>query len=348
MGDYASIPKSVSICLCTRFAPAVGGIETLAETLAHQWVQLGNHVEIVTDVNAANGTMSHWPFAVHRNPSAREFLAMVRRCDVLVHLNISLKLLWPAAVARRPFVASHQSWYCTRQHLDNRREKFKRWVTRKAAANISCSREVRDALGCGGEVIGNPYDDQRFRDLNLSRTGDLVFVGRLVSDKGVDVLLRALAQLAARGVRPTLSMVGDGPERATLDAMVDDLDLRKQVEFLGNQTHDALPAIMNRHRVLVVPSMWDEPFGIVALEGAACGCVVVGSSGGGLPEAIGPCGVTFPNGDDKRLAETLADVLADQSRLDAYRVGAPEHLAKHRADVVAEQYLEVFRRAIRQ
>ena len=137
------------------------------------------------------------------------------------------------------------------------------------------------------------------------------------------MLLRALARLAENGVWPTLSIVGDGPERATLVAMAGDLGLRQQIEFLGNQDHDALPAILNRHRMLVVPSLWDEPFGIVALEGSACGCVVVGSSGGGLPEAIGPCGATFPNGDDKRLAELLTELLADESRLETFRQAAP-------------------------
>jgi glycosyltransferase involved in cell wall biosynthesis len=107
-----------------------------------------------------------------------------------------------------------------------------------------------------------------------------------------------------------------------------------------------LTGILNEHRLMVVPSRWQEPFGIVALEGIACGCVVVGSEDGGLRDAIGPCGVTFPNGDAKALAQTLFRLLTDEGRLSGYRTGAEAHLSRHRKAEVAKSYLEVFARAI--
>lgn len=344
--DLADSARPLHICLCTRFSPAVGGIETLADTLARQWTSVGHAVEIVTDVPLADGQAGSWPFPVHRNPSPGEFLKLARRTDVMMHQNISLKLLWPAAVARTTLIASHHSWYCTRCERDRRREQFKRWIARRYAANISCSREVRESLGCGGEVIPNPYDHERFRDLGLPRDRDLVFAGRLVSDKGVDVLIRALHRMGKQGIRPALTIVGDGPERLALEALIETLSLNSQVEFIGSRDHDELPAILNCHRIMVVPSLWDEPFGIVALEGAACGCVVVGSAGGGLPEAIGPCGVTFPNGDADGLAAVLADLLAHPHRLEAYRSAAPKHLAAHHADVIAARYIDVIQREV--
>lgn len=304
-------------------------------------------MEVVTDVPAPSTGARQFAYPVHHRPQAGGLLAIVRRCDILLHQNISLKVVWPLALAKTKFVACHQSWYGTRGQAGNRREAIKQWLARRCAANISCSHAVRDALGCGGEVIGNPYGHERFRVLALPREKDLVFAGRLVSDKGVDVLLRALGRLGEVGNRPTLTIAGDGPERAALECQVDTMGLRGQVEFVGSRGHDELPAILNRHRVMVVPSLWDEPFGIVALEGAACGCVVVGSAGGGLPEAIGPCGVTFPNGDVERLATVLAELLSDEGRLATFRRAAPEHLAKHRADVVAAKYLEFFHKVLK-
>lgn len=78
---------------------------------------------------------------------------------------------------------------------------------------------------------------------------------------------------------------------------------------------------------MVVPSLWDEPFKIVALEGIACGCVVVGSKGGGLKDAIGPCGLTFDNGDVAGLTAQLINLLANLDQLTAYRKKAKEHLS---------------------
>ena len=208
--------------------------------------------------------------------------------------------------------------------------------------------EVAAVIGFNApsEVIPNPYDDTAFvEDIHSSRERDLVFVGRLVSDKGVDLLLEALALLRERGLEPALTIVGGGPEESALKARVDELKLAGQVCFAGVRRGADLTAVLNRHRILVVPSRWNEPFGIVALEGMACGCVVVGSEGGGLPEAIGPGGVTFPNGDVAALAERLAMLLTHPEQLAHYQSAGRAHLARHRPDAVATAYLHVLEQA---
>ena len=93
-------------------------------------------------------------------------------------------------------------------------------------------------------------------------------------------------------------------------------------------------------------SRWNEPFGVVALEGIACGCVVVGSSGGGLPEAIGPCGVTFPNGDVRALAEALMKCVGNECPYVQYSVITAAHLRHHEASTVAQAYIHVFTGAV--
>ena len=88
-------------------------------------------------------------------------------------------------------------------------------------------------------------------------------------------------------------------------------------------------------------SLWDEPFGIVALEGIACGCVVVGSEGGGLKDAISSCGMTFPNGNVEPLTQILFDLLSHPGKLTTYRQKAGWHLSRHTSKAVAKAYLEV-------
>jgi glycosyltransferase involved in cell wall biosynthesis len=104
---------------------------------------------------------------------------------------------------------------------------------------------------------------------------------------------------------------------------------------------------LNDHQIMVVPSRWDEPFGIVALEGIACGCVVVGSENGGLREAIGPCGITFPNGSVDELATVLRKLLGDPELCSSLRSQREAHLARFEARTIACEYLRIFEAVMR-
>jgi glycogen(starch) synthase len=117
------------------------------------------------------------------------------------------------------------------------------------------------------------------------------------------------------------------------------------VRFTGAKSQREVAERLRCHKILVIPSLWNEPFGVVALEGIACGCVIVGSNGGGLPEAIGPCGLTFPNGDAGALAQKIEQLLFDDKLAAELRAHADEHLAKHHPKRVANQYLQIIRDA---
>ena len=97
------------------------------------------------------------------------------------------------------------------------------------------------------------------------------------------------------------------------------LELDRQVSFLGVRVGAELVQILNGHQIIVIPSRWTEPFGLVALEGIACGLVAVGSSNGGLPDAIGPCGEIFHTGDAQSLTDCLEKLLRNPADLEKYR-----------------------------
>jgi glycosyltransferase involved in cell wall biosynthesis len=174
------------------------------------------------------------------------------------------------------------------------------------------------------------------------RSDDLIFVGRLVSEKGIDLLLTALARLRTRGLFPKLTIVGAGPELSAIQEMAAVLELNDQVTLVGCKRDDELLILLRQHKVLVVPSRYDEPFGIVALEGIACGCVAVGTRGGGLPEAIGPCGITVPNGNPGALAQALEQLLLNPNERKRLLIRAPEHLARFHPATIAQTYLNLF------
>lgn len=327
------------------FLPHVGGLELNVANLAAELARRGCEVVVVTTTPAGEAP-DDFPFRVVRRPGPLALLRWTRWCDVYFQANVSLRGLWPLLLVRRPWVVSHHSWYCRTDGRIAWQDRLKRFLLRFAAASIAVSDAVAADLATPSVVIRNPYRDSLFRLLpGVERSRDLVFVGRLVSDKGVDVLLDALAHLAEEGLAPRLTVVGDGPERPNLEGQAARLGLADRIDFLGTRTGEELVHLLNEHRILVAPSRYHEPFGIVALEGIACGCVVVGSAGGGLAEAIGPCGRTFPNGDARALAGVLAGLLRHpESHGDLLRPAA-EHLAAHATARVGGRYHEVLARA---
>jgi glycosyltransferase involved in cell wall biosynthesis len=243
-------------------------------------------------------------------------------------------------LAGTPLVITHQETYNSSTRFTIVQE-LKKTVTR-FSSNICCSQAVQSHLPGRSVVIPNTYRAEVFKEYgDVDRDLDIVFVGRFVSDKGISDLIEALGQLGQTGFRPRLSLVGDGPERTAILKRVGELGLGPQVTFTGVKCGSDLARFVARHRIMAVPSRWAEPFGIVALEGIACGCVVVGTDLGGLPEAIGRCGVTVPNSDISAMARALRSLLEDDGLRAEYRFFAPVHLARHSRSEVARSYLRV-------
>lgn len=341
--------KPLKILLATHyFYPSIGGLETVARVLAEQFTAKGHEVQLVTQSPGRAGESdAQFPYPIHRRPGYGELLKLVRWCDLYFQNNISLQTLWPLLVVRRPWVVSHQTWLTRVDGTVGWQDRLKCEVIRYGSP-ISICEAVAQPLPIPATIIGNPYQSNLFRRLDdVPRERDMVFLARLVSDKGGDLCLEALAELKRQGLQPNLSVVGDGPERGNLERMARDLGVAAQVTFMGMVTGEDLVRTLNRHRIMVVPSRLAEPFGVVALEGAACGCALIGSTGGGLPDAIGPCGLIFENNSVTGLAETMRKLLEDEALCQRLRALAPAHLEKHSPQRIAEAYLHVFEKAMR-
>jgi len=302
------------------FSPNIGGIETVSEILAAEFSRAGHEVRLVTQTEADDQTPR--PYAVIRRPGLCNLLRQVRWCEVFFQNNISLQVTWPLVFFSKPLVITTQAWLP--------RDPWgwlKRQVMRFADRRVYISEAVARHISLPGPVIPNPIRDDIFRTRDeVPRDREVLF-------------LRALAE--SKGARQA-TIVGSGPEEPRLKQLAHDLGLGDRVVFAGARKGDVLAREMNRHRILVVPSVWEEPFGVVAVEGIACGCYVVASDGGGLPEAVGPCGTIFPRGDAPALA-ALLDLFG------AHSPGIPPairalHLERFRQSKVAASYLELFAR----
>ncbi|MEH1929777.1 glycosyltransferase family 4 protein [Nostoc sp.] len=327
------------------FYPRIGGLETIISTLAHEFTYQGNEVKLISQTSATDS--KKFPFEVVRQPRARQILKLTQWCDIYFQGCVSLKALWPLMFISKPLVISHQTWYRSPNGSMNWQNYLKHMVTH-FATNISASHALAKSIPAPSNVIPNSYREDIFYEMpEISRSQELVFLGRLVSDKGANLLLEALAELKKMGLTPKLTIIGSGLEESKLCQQAKDLEIYEQVNFVGVKIEYELVKLLNAHQIMVVPSLWNEPFGIVALEGIACGCVVVGSEGGGLKDAIGSCGLTFPNGNVEKLTKTLFNLLTHPEQLTTYRENAKLHLAHHTTKVIAKAYLEVLEAVIK-
>jgi glycosyltransferase involved in cell wall biosynthesis len=327
------------------FSPSVGGIETVSALIAPEFVRMGHEVILITHTKEEDGVT--WPFEVIRRPGARRMLKLVRWCDVYFQNNISLTYAWPLLLLRRPWVIAHHTWIGQYQGERDWKARLKRLLLRRGT-NATISHPVAADIPVPSIIVGNPYSAGVFKARpEIPRDRELVYLGRLVSDKGVDMIIKSMVQLRGRGLHPRLTIIGSGAEEPELRRLVREFDLENQIEFTGSKAPPEIALLLNAHQVLVVPSRWPEPFGIVALEGLASGCVVVASAAGGLPGVVGRCGLTFAIGDQTELTDALERVLTRPQLREQLQRGVAAHLRQFEPATVAGKYLSVFQRAMK-
>lgn len=334
------------VLLSYAFAPSVGGIESVSSLVADGLRGLGHTVTVVTQT-PGDATVD-----LVRAPSAPELIRTLRAADVVLQSQPSVRLAWPlvAHLVRRPTVAVIHGEPATPGVRANATWRLKQLALPKRhtyGVSEYITTRVKKATG----VLPNPFDSELHKAGTHSERlpiRNLVFVGRLVSEKGLDTLLRALARLRTVDERWRATVVGDGPERAATESLAQELNLGGSVEFCGTMTGRDLTRRVHAHRIMVIPSRGEpqEPFGIVALEALAAGLVPVASASGGLPEAVGGCGRLVPPGDVDALADALADLAGHPELLDSYLAGAPAHLARYLPSTVATEYEAALARAM--
>ncbi len=321
------------------FSPSIGGVETVSAILAEEFTHAGCAVTVLTN---SEGPIQQSPYAVVRRPSFGQALRLARASDIVLQNTVSLRTFMPFLLSGKPIVVTHQSWM--RRHDGTRGiENYLKLLVVRFCHNISISKAIADDVRAKSTVIGNPFETHSFKPLDKSaRSKDIVYMGRLVSDKGCDVLLKALSLLQQRGYFPTLTIIGDGSEEPLLRQLAERLPQPDRVKFVGAVT-SGRGLLVAQHRIMVIPSVWAEPFGIVALEGIASGCAIVASNEGGLPEAVGPCGLLFPNGDIEALSDSLERLLVSPDLQDSLASHRESHLKRFTANFVAQQYLTLFK-----
>ncbi|RYY07395.1 MAG: glycosyltransferase, partial [Sphingobacteriaceae bacterium] len=146
--------------------------------------------------------------------------------------------------------------------------------------------------------------------------------------------------------KPSLTIIGNGPEQKNLLQLISDLHLEEYVLLAGPLSGEDLAICLNRHRFLLVPSLWEEPFGNVVLEAMACGCLPIVSNGGGLPDAVGNAGLIFHRGDVNSLVSSITNILNNSALEQQLKSAAKNHLIAHYPNNVVLKYLDVIDSAL--
>ena len=276
------------------------------------------------------------------------------RPDVLVALGFS-EHLWgryAGLLARVPHLVHVE--HNTRERYTRWRLAQTRWLAARTDRIIGCSEGVRAALlGMGmppdrtiaipNGVRLEPFAGATDRPL-AEREPGIVMVARLSKQKDHQTLLRAVALLRERGLRPPVLLAGGGKDRRRqpLERLAETLGLGEQVTFLG--VHRGVPELLMRNRIAVLSTHY-EGMPLALIEGMAAGCAVVGSAVPGVREVIvdGEDGLLVPEADATALADALEKLLRDDAFADRLgRAARATALREYGRDRMNARYESLF------
>jgi len=191
---------------------------------------------------------------------------------------------------------------------------LRRWMCCYAAANICVSNHVSRRVGLPKSRViyhGLPENYDPAPSVPAARnTGPVVFayVGRIVGEKGLPVLLAAASILKKEGREFALRLIGDGPDRRIIERLAQKLDLTDRLVITGFLEADALRTALIDVRAVVMPSIWEETAGLAALEQMMRGQTAVVADIGGLSEMVGATGLKFHPAGIAGLADRMRQV----------------------------------------
>lgn len=371
------------ICLYTETAlPKVGGQELVVDALAREFVDQGHETVVLTQ--PPRGSLEYddaaLPYTVVRHPrflSTRRLIGWYRFWIQWLHRRWPFDVLhchsvypcgYVASLAARrlgvPLVLTSHGGdtKANNPRLEKPGMEARRIEALRAAdALIAISQATADNFrrlyaqaariehipnGVDLSAFTTPARRPRLLPPEIPAQEYLLFLGRLKHQKGVDLLLEALAALPDRLARTPLVVAGDGDARAELEALAKRLGLAEHVWFVGLVSGTRKSWLLQNALAVVLPSRTAEAFPLVVLEAAAAGRPVVGTRIPGLADRVadGVTGLLVEPDSRSELAGALAALVANASL--RQRLGAAARHMAHDHDwpVIARRHLDLYAR----
>ncbi|PHQ28281.1 glycosyltransferase family 4 protein [Leeuwenhoekiella nanhaiensis] len=330
------------VILTHSFYPAIGGIEIISEIFADEFQNKGNRVKVITWTTYQD--QEPFDYKVIRKPGISQLLKTLLWADCVVEHNPCLQLSWPLLFIRKKHVIILQTWFYDLKKKASFKSYLKKLWLKQAEQVCAVSESIQDGIYPNAVVIHNPYKSELFYDKHLERHRDFVFLGRLVSDKGADLAVELISRLNNAGASKqnySLTIIGTGEDKERIERLIVKYHLEDSVHLVGAKRGAEIVDLLNDHRFLLAPSRWKEPFGIIALEGMACGCIPIVSDDCGLEDAIGNAGIAFKRNDLEDLVYKTKVLLDDVELQNKLKSQMPAHLKAHTASAISSQYLEL-------
>lgn len=345
------------------FPPDSGGPATFAPDIGSSLVSRGHTVRTVTNGTAPAGFDSDYPFEVVRIPRgentplryARQIRTLVTEIrefdpDIVFTNAFDLQAVTAGRLTGTPVltkVVGDNAWERARRAgLEDDIETFQRrrygpkvealkllrTLQTRGADHVAVPSEyLRDLVESWGipasdtSVIYNSLDIEQRSVPESDRMDRITTVGRLVPWKGIGGIIEAFAELERDA---ELHIIGDGPDRASLERPANESGCRDDIVFHGRVDHERVLDLVSHSRVFTLNSTY-EGLPHVVLEALACGTPVVASAAGGTPEAVvdGESGLLVEQGDTAALADRFDRLLNDAGLREELREGGFEMLA---------------------
>lgn len=360
------------------FAPSVGGVERITNLLARYLQENGHETTIVTQIPTSEE--DKWPFRVIRRPRMRKLLREIRRADVVQTQGFVLLPFLLSKIVGRPVVWSHYGYdlTCPKQigWKDGQDTSFKfsrctgcllrdhstpqtfalvlllilkRLFRRFADAHVAPSRYLLDREGLTGEIIPSSVDTQLYSPGGQGRVSRrILFVGRVVKEKGVAVLIDALDLLTRKGGDYSVQIVGNGYELPQIRQLVREKGLGERLLFeswISNE--EELIARIRGASAVCAPTLNAEPFGGAGLEAMSCETPLVASDKGGFSEFARGIAFLVPPGDAEALAVALERASSEDGSAERIRAGRQRAIEGYDYRVVGLAYLKLYASVIR-
>jgi glycogen synthase len=308
---------------------------------------------LVTQTPSGNWDDNAEPYRVVRGSTLVELVRLIRESDVVHVAGPALAPLTIGLLLGKPTVVEHHGFHticpngqlllepsgapCPGHFMAGRQTEclrcnsvegwapsyrlwlltyVRRFLCQRAAANIAPTQWLGGLLQLPHSTAiphGLHPAPALSRTKVLSDTPVVAFLGRLVTTKGIRILLEAASILAQKKLPFELLIIGDGPERKPLEEFARDVQLGSRVRFAGRLGGEQLDAALAKATVAVVPSLGGEVFGLVVAENMMRGLPVVASDLGALAEVLGDAGLTFRTGDPGELAAAIERLLENPS-----------------------------------
>lgn len=322
------------------YHPVVGGTVILTDSIASVLVKQGYDVRITTKTREEGNEIS--PFSVVRTSSLLDLFRQIMWSDGIIMIEPSVFYAGSAWLFKKPRMGLLQTWFLVKPTDLNPKRRLQRLLSHFFSQYSAPSQIVADEWGAGYQIIPNGYDSEYFYNRKLAREYDFVFLGRFHSEKGPDLYVKALAELHLKEIDFRALMIGDGDMMDLCKEIVLSIEgLSDKIIFTGEiRDRSKLASLMNQSKVIVIPNRWDEPFGMVALEGLACGCRPVITKSGALEEVCGGYATVVEKNNLKALEEAL---LLEMGLPPYGSKGLLEHLGRFHWEGLVKRYLAMMR-----